>query len=239
MSPEYRPQSYWSARLKENFSIRGTGHLDYDRAYNVWLYRAKGRALKRATAAVPDGAAVLDIGSGVGWVIGRLLAQGLEPEGCDIAPEAVARLSERFPQVPFFTLALGDERIPRPDGAYAAATMLDVAYHVVDDEKWLAGLAEVARVLRPGGSLIVSDGLGDADRSPAEHVLFRSLNSWRRAEEVGLRVTRVLPYFRWLSRDRDASVLRRLPDGARGAIEFALESAAPRAPHMRCAVLTK
>ncbi len=239
MSADYDPRAYWSQRLKQNFNVRGTGHLDYDERYNAWLYRAKARALRQAIAGARPGDPALDLGSGTGWVVAQLLEHGLAVDGCDISELAVARLERGFPTASFFTLALGEDRIERPDACYSVITALDLIYHVVERRRWLDGLAEIARVLRPGGRLIVSDGFGANDSVPAPHVRFRSRETWRQAERLGLVVTEIRPYYRWLSRDRASPGFRRLPDGARGALEFALERLAPRAPHMRCAVLTR
>ena len=238
-SSAYDPQGYWSNRLGEHFDLRGTGHLDYDARYNRWLYREKARALRWGLDSAREGDSVLDVGSGVGWVVDQLLSRGLSTEGCDISPDAVHRLSNRFPAARFFQLSLGTDPIPRPDGSYDVVTMLDVAYHVTDDQLWLEGLREVARVLRPGGRLIISDGLGPADRTPAPHVRFRSATTWGQADAVGLTISGTRPYFRWLSRDKDAWGFRHLPDGVRGAVEYGLERLVRRPPHMRCAVLTR
>jgi SAM-dependent methyltransferase len=235
----YRPAEYWSRRLERDFSLRGTGHQDYSRGYNAWLYRAKRRALSRALRETVPPSKALDVGSGVGWVVGELVSRGIEVEGCDIADVAIDRLRQGFPGTPFFPLALGEDPIPRPNGAFDLVTALDVTYHVTDDALWRAGLGEIARVLRPEGSLVVIDGLGEREVAPAEHVKFRSLATWVEAgESAGLEMRSVIPCYRWISRPRRGR-LARLPDGARGALEYALEWLVPRAPHMRCAVLRR
>ena len=147
----YQPEPYWSDRLGDNFNLRGTGHIAYDEAYNRWLYRAKGVALRRALRLTPHGGRALDIGSGVGWVIEELLSRGLAVEGADISPESVARLRGGFPDVPVLRAVDRAQPIERADATFDVVTMLDVAYHVVDDELWRAGVAEVIRVLKPGG----------------------------------------------------------------------------------------
>lgn len=180
------------------------------------------------------------MGSGAGWVIGELLRWGARPEGCDIAAGAVRRLRARFPEVSFFRLELGGEPIPRANGSYRLVTMVDVAYHVVEDARWRAGLGELGRVLEPGGRLVATDALGDRDRSPEAHVRFRSRARWEdAAAAAGLRIAALWPCFRWLSRDRDAFGFTHLADGPRGALEYALELLAPRPAHLRCALLVK
>ena len=61
-------------------------------------------------------------------------------------------------------------RVPLPDGAAPRVLALNVLHHINDDP---ATLAEIVRVLAPGGRLVVID-FGDIDRPvgpPREHVL--------------------------------------------------------------------
>lgn len=102
--------------------------------------------------------------------------------------------SSAGPDASFFTLALGEDRIERADARYSVVTALDLIYHVVEHARWLDGLAEIARVLRPGGRLIVSDRFGANNSVPAPHVRFRSRETWRQAERFGLVLTEIRPY---------------------------------------------
>jgi SAM-dependent methyltransferase len=237
MSDSYEPKSYWSRRLEADFDLRGTGHAAYSARYNTWLYRQKAVVLRKALADVPRGVRALDVGSGVGWVVAQLLRRGFTVEGCDITDVAVERLTERFPSVPFLVLALGQDAIPRDDHVYDVVTMLDVAYHIVEDDVWVAGLRELRRVLKPGGRLIVTDRLGDQPDRVAAHVRFRSREDWENAGgSLGLRLIRVSPLFRWLARDAWIRGWSKMPDHARGATEYLLERAIPRTPQLRWAV---
>jgi SAM-dependent methyltransferase len=233
-------REYWSRRLRSHYSLRGTGHLSYSEGYNAWLYRAKRRALRPVLAGIDPGDRVLDVGSGTGWVVAELLARGARVEGCDIAGVAVERLRATFPDVEFFELALGSDPIPRPDASFDAITALDVLYHVTDDDSWISAVTELSRVLRPGGTLIASDGLGETDREPAAHVRFRSLARWRQAADTaGLELAETRPLYRWLSRDPGDGGMGRLPGSVRGPIEYGLELVWRRPSHMRLAVLRR
>ena len=236
----YRPAEYWSARLSSDFNARGTGHICYSEAYNRWLYRAKARALRRGLRGMPRPAHALDIGSGAGWVVDRLIAWGADTEGCDVADVAVERLHADRPGVTFFVAQWGASPLPRPAAAFDLVTLFDVAYHVVDDDQWAAGVADIARVLRPGGRLVVTDAFGRADVDAAPHVRFRSLARWDHvARDQGLVPTAVRPYVRWLSRSPEAWGFRWMSDGLRGTVEYVLEMVAPRPAHLRCATFVR
>jgi SAM-dependent methyltransferase len=162
------------------------------------------------------------------------------PGGSWPSCSAVGRVRRRFPAVSFFELELGAEQAPRPDASYELITALDVVYHVTDDEAWRAAVAEIARLLQPRGRAIVSDGFGKAEVAPAPHVRFRPMEDWEDvAASCGLRIVSTIPLYRWLSRDVNQPLLRRLPGGLRGAIEYLLEVTVPRHPHMRLAILER
>jgi SAM-dependent methyltransferase len=239
MSQDYKPAKYWSELLASDFSLRGVGHSDYRLSYNRWMYRWKRRVVRR-TLGGTRGQSALDIGSGIGWVINELLRAGARVEGCDIAEPAIEQLRKRFPSVPFFRATLGDEPLPRPDGAYDLVTMLEVVFHITDNDRWTRGMAEIGRLLRPAGRLIVTDGFGPVDRVPAPHVRFRSMARWKPvASTAGFRFISLRPYYRWLSRDLHELWFPDMPHRVRGAVEYLLEVVAPREPHMRIAVLEK
>jgi SAM-dependent methyltransferase len=204
------------------------------------MYRWKRHVVRRAFREIPRGASVLDIGSGVGWVVNELLRMGARVEGCDIAEPALEQLSARFPSVAFFPVSLGAEPIPRPDAAYDFVTLLEVAFHITDDAQWSRAVGEIGRVLRPGGRLIVTDGFGATDRDPAPHVRFRSNQRWLdAASQAHMRLRSLRPLYRWLSRDLGDLWFPDMPHRVRGAVEYTLEILARRTPHMRIAVFEK
>jgi SAM-dependent methyltransferase len=92
---------------------------------------------------------LLDAGCGTGF---NLLALGRlgRATGVDLAPEAIAFCRERGVRAVRASLLA----LPFPDAAFDAVTSFDVIYHawVTDDR---AAVAEMARVVRPGGWLLV------------------------------------------------------------------------------------
>jgi len=240
VSSEYQPEPYWTERLSTYFDLRGVGHISYSVGYNRWAYVRKSTVLRAQLRGIPRPFRALDVGSGTGWVVRQLLELGGEVEGCDLTAIAVERLETTIPDGTFFQAAIGSEPIPRPDASYDVVTALDVAYHITDDTAWRDAIAEIARVLRPGGVFIVTDRFADDEVFTEAHVKTRSRREWdKEAARKGLRVTRVDPVTSWLQRSREESVMRRLPDRLRGPIEYVLEYVAPREPNLRSVVFTK
>ncbi len=115
---------------------------------------------------------VADLAAGTGKLTAGLLALGLEVTAVEPDPGMLAQLSAAFPTVR--ALAGTAERIPLPD-ASVDAVAVGQAFHWFDRE---AALAEIARVLRPGGALAALwngedhdvawvAGLGEVARSSA------------------------------------------------------------------------
>jgi SAM-dependent methyltransferase len=237
----YEPEEYWERRLARDFSLRGTGHVGFSSGYNDWVYRRKSAVLAQALAPATTRSRALDIGSGVGWVVQQLLEHGLRVEGCDITDVAVRRLSEQYRGTVFFKTAVGSAPIPRDPGTYDVVTMLDVAYHITDDSIWAAAVADIGRVLKPNGILIVTDRLGERPARVSEHVQFRSREDWGRAgRAASMRFSKIGGLYTWLGRPADARGWRVLPDAIRGPVEYMRDAwIRHSAPHLRWAVLTK
>jgi 23S rRNA (guanine745-N1)-methyltransferase len=109
------------------------------------------RAVRATPGPVPPGQpAVVDVGAGTGWYLARVLdalaAAGTPSVGLalDLSPHAVRRAARAHPRA---GAAVADAwtRLPVRDGV--AAVVLDVFAP--------RNPAEIARVLRPGGALVV------------------------------------------------------------------------------------
>ena len=102
-------------------------------------------------ATVPLGASVLDVGCGPGHLTRRLAALGLDATGSDLDPAMVERATAhgggRY-------LAADAASLPFEDDAFDLVVSTLSMHHWADAR---AGLAEIGRVVRPGGRVLVWD----------------------------------------------------------------------------------
>lgn len=104
----------------------------------------------RALVVPAPGERVVDLGCAAGATSHFLATFGCETVGVDSEPLAVERARALFPGLRF---EVADVRaLPFPDASFDKAVAADLVEHL-DDETFRAMLAEVRRVLRPGGTL--------------------------------------------------------------------------------------
>jgi SAM-dependent methyltransferase len=127
---------------------------EYDRMFRaeegLWWYVGM-RAISRAILGPSAGpsARLLDAGCGTGHNLVHLADRG-RPIGVDLSEEAISFCRSRRVTVARASLL----SLPFPDSTFDEVTSFDVLYHrwVVDDR---AAVRELARVLRPGGRLLI------------------------------------------------------------------------------------
>lgn len=123
----------------------------YGRFMGRWSEPLADRFVQRV--AVPPGSRALDVGCGPGALTARLVAVlGADAvTAVDPSPSFVAAARSRLPGVD--VRASSAESLPFPDGAFDL-TAAQLVVHFMDDP--VAGLAEMARVTRPGGVVAAS-----------------------------------------------------------------------------------
>lgn len=101
-----------------------------------------------------SGKRVLDIGCGNGYVLWHYARHGAAVHGIDLTETALALARRRFELAGLagdFRRTDGDA-IPYPDGFFDVVCSMGVLHHIADPRPMLR---EAARVLRPGGELIL------------------------------------------------------------------------------------
>lgn len=113
-----------------------------------WWYAERRALVRRLTRSWPTGRA-LDVGCGGGGNLSVLRDHGWTATGLEHSPAAAGLAASRG-----LTVVRGDaRRLPFADGAFDLVMSTDAWEHIDDDA---AVAAEAARVLRPGGRLLVA-----------------------------------------------------------------------------------
>ena len=106
----------------------------------------------RAIAALPMSSGnILDVGCAFGFATLKLARRGYTTVGVDNSSRYIAWAKRRHPGGTYIQASA--ESLPLEDASFDAVFLLDVLEHVVDQQ---AVLREVERVLKPGGTLILS-----------------------------------------------------------------------------------
>lgn len=129
--------------------------------------RVRGPEVRWLLSRIPDGASVLDLGCGTGGLL-RLLKGNRRRVGVDVSGQMLAHARDRDPDAGYHQLA--GPVLPLPDSSVDVVTSL-LSWRYLD---WDPMLAEVARVLRPGGRLLVVDMVATPASPPEWSAVLRS-----------------------------------------------------------------
>ena len=156
MSTKERVQNAYGARADEYVSLLGS----------VAQLASQDRELLEWWAQEITGP-VVDAGCGPGHWTAFLHERGICVEGVDLVPEFIAGARRRFPHIPF---RVGDlDELGAQDGALGAILSWYSVIHT-DPGDVPAHLAEFARCIRPGGSLLI--GFFDGETlAPFDHAV--------------------------------------------------------------------
>lgn len=128
------------------------GYRDYF-ALEPALRRSAAIRLQRILRILrPTGRRLLDVGCGPGFFLDVARASGFTVQGVELSPFAAHHAQEHLGLL----VAQGDfPGTPLPAAGFDVVTLWDVIEHLADAH---AMMAEIARVLAPGGSLVFSTG---------------------------------------------------------------------------------
>ena len=131
---------------------------------------------------VPEGGVVLEIGTGTGGLLTGLAARASNVIGVDHSPAMLAEARHRLAnsEATGIELRLGEmTHLPLPDASTGCVVAAMVLHHAADPQ---AVLAEIRRVLAPGGTLLLAD-LARHEREAAREKL---ADQWLGFEESEL-----------------------------------------------------
>ncbi len=138
---------------------------------NAWkrlrLRLSREAGLIRRT--VPAGSRILDAGCGFGEWVTYLRGAGYDAKGCDYSPELVRRLRETYPDIEWTQADI--RALPYDSASFDAIISWGVIEH--DEAGPAAALEEFRRVLRPGGTAIVTVPIDTAHARRSGEVLYR------------------------------------------------------------------
>ena len=139
-----------SARARHARALFAPLGPTYDRVGAVLSFGQDPRWRRFLVSRLPDGGGrVLDVATGTGLVAERLLARGFTVTGLDQSAEMLARAHERLDGRAELVEASA-ESLPFPDATFDHLTFTYLLRYVDDPA---ATLAELARVVRPGGTI--------------------------------------------------------------------------------------
>jgi ubiquinone/menaquinone biosynthesis C-methylase UbiE len=101
------------------------------------------------------GSRVLDVGCGTGVLAARLAELGFQAVGADPSQRMLDVMKRRAPGLEA-VLASGTE-LPFPDGSFDLALSVAAFHHIADPEAIRSTVNEMARVVRPGGRVLIWD----------------------------------------------------------------------------------
>lgn len=126
-------------------------------SFKVWLFSLFNRNPDSNPALVDHAGLTaddrfLDVGCGLGAVLEHAAATNAEVAGVDPSPAMVERASQR---VPHAKVKVGSaENIPFPDDYFSVVANMSSYHHWAKPDD---GLAEILRVLAPGGRLLIAE----------------------------------------------------------------------------------
>jgi ubiquinone/menaquinone biosynthesis C-methylase UbiE len=169
----HRPSGTAATTETKGLILKGGWRYDlHTWFFDTCVFRGQGRKLRRQTmtlARVQPGDIVLDVGCGTGTLAleaQRAVGSAGRVYGIDPGEEQIARArakaARRRLAVEFRVGVI--EQLPFPDAMFDVVCSTLMMHHLPSSLKG-QGLAEVARVLKPGGRLVIADFTRKQDRA--------------------------------------------------------------------------
>jgi SAM-dependent methyltransferase len=141
------------ANGQTNFDAVAAAYDDSLPAHVVEHYIEKRAAFIRER--LPAGSSVLDVGCGTGVLAVRLQREGYRMTGADPFAEMLARMTEREPGIE--AVHAPGQQLPLADDTFDMTYCVAVMHHIADPKDVHDTLAEMVRVTKPGGLVLIWD----------------------------------------------------------------------------------
>jgi 2-polyprenyl-3-methyl-5-hydroxy-6-metoxy-1,4-benzoquinol methylase len=162
-------QEYWDNLLSNNTSLKGVGWPNWPESYNRILYRKylKGfedvvNELRVTHNLFLEDIRILEIGPGSGFYTRYMRQAGAKNYvGADISEASVSKLAQEFPEFEFIRKNISDpdEFVNDHEEYFDLICIIDVLLHITDEEKFVAALDNISKMLKPGGFLVIGDAI--------------------------------------------------------------------------------
>lgn len=146
-----------------------------------WAAYVESELLPWAVGERELGDSVLEVGPGPGLTTDVLRRQVPRLTAVEIDQRLAGVLADRLAGTNVEVVHADGTRLPFEDGQFTGATLFTMLHHVPSAELQDRLLAEVRRVLRPGGLLVGTDGMA----TPAREELHEG-DDWNPVDPVGL-----------------------------------------------------
>ena len=174
----YSPKEYWTGVAENSCADDPSGlapvlYPDSPPWFNQRIDDLQVRAIRRVVtlAALPASTRILDVGCGTGRWLRRYQQLGFRATGVDATAGMLRLARERGTSA---ALTVGEAyRLPFRDATFDAVSDITVTQHIPASLQ-LAALAEMMRVIRPGGCLILMELIRGKDK----HIFPRTAESW-------------------------------------------------------------
>lgn len=209
----------WLSRTRSSYDADAAGYAERVRGLlDDRPYLRGSLALFADLVRDAGGGPVADVGCGTGYVTRYLHDAGVDAFGIDLSPEMVALARRDHPGLRFDVGTMTD--LDLADGSVAGVVAFWSVVHVPDDA--MPGVvAELRRVLRPGGPLLVGFHVGEGAQHTSEGYSGRpvALDTYRRTPG------QVAAWLREASFGVEAELLLGPDDDASGAVVYARRGA--------------
>jgi SAM-dependent methyltransferase len=162
VTERYDPQAFWDRTLADHFHLPGIALATFPASLNRAWYASTASSLDRLLddqqlrGSLKE-RSVLDVGPGIGMWIDFWRTRGVQDlVGLDITSAGFERLHGLFPDAVLVRGDIGDAGL-EVARRFDIISVASVLLHVTDDSKWEQALSNLARLLAPGGLLLVVD----------------------------------------------------------------------------------